>query len=190
MGLSEQDAQIAASVSVAVFQLGCTIGGTAAAGSISNAAQGVRQITDAVKAAAQAAGMTGKEANKEIINAGMKALVEAAKSQSAVGGALLKGVTNASLQLGMQVGQLFASVVGTGGQLAGAITGYESMMAQADTTDLDAALKLLQQMMDETTEELNQLLSQVEELFGKMAGIISSSMETEIEISDNLGNMA
>jgi len=193
MGLSKQDAQIAASVGVAVFQIGVTVGGGFAAGGISNAAQGVTSLSKTVTQEAAAAGTTVKDMAK----AGSKALSDAVKQSAQNGGVMQKfgskafsAMTSAKLQVSLQVGSVVASSISVGSQTASAITGYESAMSQADTTELNATLQKLQQMVDETSEELNELLAQVENLFGRMAGIIDSAMDTEKEIATNMGNMA
>jgi len=67
---------------------------------------------------------------------------------------------------------------------------YEAGMSQADTRDIEAAIKLIEQMIAETQEELEQILEQEQMLLSQMFSIISSEMDAENEIAQNTGAMA
>lgn len=89
--------------------------------------------------------------------------------------------------LALGVGMSGGSAVGQGLSIDAQ---YKAGMTQAETTDIQTALKLIEQMISETQEELEQILEQEQALMSKMFAIINSKMETENEISKNLGNMA
>ncbi len=67
---------------------------------------------------------------------------------------------------------------------------HRSENAKADVTELEKFITMLQQRLDESQEELQILLEQIESGIGKIAELISSSTDTSDEIARNIGQMA
>ena len=67
---------------------------------------------------------------------------------------------------------------------------HRSENAKADVTELEKFITMLQQRLDESQEELQILLQQIEAGIGKIAELIASSTDTSDEIARNLGQMA
>ena len=62
--------------------------------------------------------------------------------------------------------------------------------AKADVTELEKFITMLQQRLDESNEELQILLQQIEAGLSKIAELITSATDTSEEIARNLGAMA
>ena len=67
---------------------------------------------------------------------------------------------------------------------------HRSENAKADVTELEKFITMLQQRLDESQEELQILLQQIEAGIGKIAELISSATDTSDEIAQKLGQMA
>jgi len=67
---------------------------------------------------------------------------------------------------------------------------HRSENAKADTMELEKFITMLQQRLEESQEELQQLLQQIEAGVGMIAELISSSTDTSDQIARNLGQMA
>ncbi len=83
--------------------------------------------------------------------------------------------------------------VGAGALLASGIGTYytkRSDDAKADVMELEKLMAILQQHLDESQEELQILLQQIQAGVGKIAEMLSSATNTSEEISRNLGAMA
>lgn len=159
-------AQIILGVGTLLLSMGTSMGGAATAAKAS--ASSVMAVNKATQAGAQLA-----------TTLSMK--IAAKMTQFASSG------VGKALMIGMNVGMTGGSAVGQGISIK---ANYKAGMTQADTTDLQTALKLIEQIISETQEELELILEQEQALMSKMFTIISSEMETEDEISRNLGSMA
>ena len=163
-GWDRNKAMLAASliinISIMVLQLGCSIGSM------------VSGIAAAGKAAADAAA-TGAKA------AGEAAKISAATLQTA-----------RQVQTGITVANTGVGVVSLG---TSALTTYRSFMAdssKADTTELEKFMTMLQQRLDESQEELQKILEQIQSGIGELAQMIGSATDTSAEIALNIGQMA
>ena len=67
---------------------------------------------------------------------------------------------------------------------------YRSESAKADVTELEKFITTLRQRLDESEEELKQILQQIENGIGVVADMVSSATDTSDEIARNLGHMA
>ena len=170
-GWDRNKAMLAASliinISIMVLQLGCSIGSMVAG------------IAAAGKVAADAAATGAKAAA-----AGAKAAGEATK------------ISAATLQTARQI-QTAITVANTGtGFLSlgtGALTTYRSYKAdssKADTTELEKFMTMLRQRLDESQEELQKILEQIQSGIGELAQMIGSATDTSAEIAQNIGQMA
>ena len=170
-GMSKNDAMLAASLivnlSIMAAQLGCSVGGmvagfSAAASAAANAA------ATATKAAGDAAKTAG-EVSKLSAN-----IVQLAKNMQS-------GVTIANTAVG--AGALASNGVST-------YMTHRSEDAKADTTELEKFMTMLQQRLEESQEELQIILQQIEAGVGKIAELITSATDTSDQIARNIGAMA
>ena len=67
---------------------------------------------------------------------------------------------------------------------------YKSEGAKADTTELAKFITMLQQRLEESQEELQKILEQIQSGIGEIAQMISSATDTSTEIAQNIGQMA
>ena len=163
-GWDRNKAMLAASliinISIMVLQLGCSVGGMVAG------------IAAAGKAAADA-GATGAKV------AGEAAKISAATLQTA-----------RQVQTGITVANTGVGAVSLG---TGALTTYRSFKAdsaKADTTELEKFMTMLRQRLDESQEELQKILEQIQSGIGELAQMIGSATDTSAEIAQNIGQMA
>ena len=163
-GWDRNKAMLAASlivnISIMVLQLGCSVGSMAAG------------IAAAGKAAADAAA-TGAKVAGEATRISAAALQTARQIQTAI--------TIANTGTGIM--SLASNGVST-------YLSYKSESAKADTTELEKFVTMLQQRLDESQEELQKILEQIQSGIGMIAELISSSTETSDAIARNIGQMA
>ena len=80
-----------------------------------------------------------------------------------------------------------ASTVSSG---VGAYQGYKAGMSQADLTETEKFMAIMQQRLDEAEEELQAILEQIQSLVGQIAQLLSSETDTVNEIAMQMGQMA
>jgi len=80
--------------------------------------------------------------------------------------------------------------------LVGGITGgiqaklsYDSSNAGADVKETNRYMAIIQQMLDESEEELQQILDQIQALFNQIVAIIQSKTDTGNAIVENMNQM-
>lgn len=163
-GMSSNDAKLAASLiinlSIMVAQLGCSIGGMVAGFSAA--------ATTAANAAAT----------------GAKIAADAGKA-STISMETARTIQNVLTVVNTAIGA--ASLASNG---VSTYRSFQSQSAQADTTELEKFMTMLQQRLAESQEELQQLLQLVQNGIGIIADMISSATDTSNEISQNIGAMA
>ncbi len=91
---------------------------------------------------------------------------------------------------GLKIGTGVLGAISTVSGGVGAYLGYKSGMSQADLTETEKYLKMIQQQLDEAEEELQQILQQIQSLVGQIAELLSSETNTIDEIASQLGQMA
>ena len=163
-GMSSSDAKLAASLiinlSIMVAQLGCSIGGMVAG------------FSAAASAAANAAAT------------GAKVAADTAKTAT---------TATDTARLIQNIVTIANTAVGAGSLASNGVSTFmthRSENAKADTTELEKFMTMLQQRLDESQEELQILLQQIEAGVGKIAALISSATDTSDEIAQNIGAMA
>ena len=170
-GMSKNDAMLAASLivnlSIMAAQLGCSIGGMVAG--FSAAASAAANATATATKAAGDVAKTGGEVSKLSAN-----IVQLAKNMQS-------GVTIANTAVG--AGALASNGVST-------YMTHRSEDAKADTTELEKFMTMLQQRLEESQEELQIILQQIQAGIGKIAELISSATDTSDQIARNIGAMA
>lgn len=170
-GMSKNDAMLAASLivnlSIMAAQLGCSIGGMVAGFSAAASA-----AANAAATATKAAGDTAKTAGE--VSKLSANIVQLAKNMQS-------GVTIANTAVG--AGALASNGVST-------YMTHRSEDAKADTTELEKFMTMLQQRLEESQEELQIILQQIQAGIGKIAELISSATDTSDQIARNIGAMA
>ena len=170
-GMSKNDAMLAASLivnlSIMAAQLGCSIGGMVAG------------FSAAASAAAEAAATATKVAGDATKTAGEVSKLSANIVQLAQ--KMQGAVTVANTAVG--AGALASNGVST-------YMTHRSEDAKADTTELEKFMTMLQQRLEESQEELQIILQQIEAGIGKIAELITSATDTSDQIARNIGAMA
>ena len=163
-GMSKNDAMLAASLivnlSMLVLQVGCSVGGMVG-GILTAGATAAQTAGTAVNAAAKAA----QTANTASHTAKMVQNIITIANTAVSGGSLLTGGVSTYLT-------------------------NRSDNAKADTTELEKFITMLQQRLEESQEELQMLLQQIEAGIGKIAELISSATDTSDMIAQKMGQMA
>lgn len=92
---------------------------------------------------------------------------------------------------------LFATqIVNVGMGLSGAVTGgvqtglnYKASEASAEVSDVNHYMAVLQQLLEESEEELEQIMNQIQALFSQLVAIIQSKTDTGNIIVENMTQM-
>ena len=85
------------------------------------------------------------------------------------------------------------TAVSAGGLASGGVNSfftYRSDDAKADVMELQKFITMLQQRLDESEEELQLIVDQIQSAIGKIADLISSATDQSAEIANNIGQMA
>ena len=88
---------------------------------------------------------------------------------------------------------LATTIVGASATITGGVGAYQSYkagMSQADVSETEKVIAALKQRLDECEEELQQILSQLQNAVAQVAEMLSSATDTSNEIANNLGAMA
>lgn len=135
------------------------------------AAQIVAQVAVAVAivAASIAAGNIGGAAGA--VSSTVKAVTDVLRPIVAIATGVMGGI----------------SLVSSG---VGAYEGYKSGMSQADVKETEKFLQLIRQKLEESEEELQQILDAIQSLMGQLADLLSSATDTGDEIAQQIGQMA
>ena len=129
-------------------------------------------ITVAIMAASLGAGLAGggAAAVSNAINGSTKAIEQ-----------VRAAVAIASMVVGA------ASTVSGG---VGAYQSYQAGMSEADVKETEKFIAALRQRLDESEEELEQILQQIQNAISQVADLLSSATDTSDEIAQNIGAMA
>ena len=206
-----------AAAAVALAVVACVATGGLAAGPVVGAAVAIGmcvanelgamdKLTEKIADALKDAGMKSEAA--KILASVITAVVMIAASVAAAGGAgaiqsVVKGATKGAtvavtaamtsaktVQSGVQIG---AGVLGAATTVSAGVAGvmnYKSGMLQSETTEMEKFLAVMQQQLEESQEELEWILSQIQDVYTDISAIINSSIDTENEIAAKIGQMA
>ena len=89
--------------------------------------------------------------------------------------------------------QIGTGIIGLGSTISGGVGAYQSFkagMSQADVTETEKFLAVIQQKMEEAEEELEKILQMIQDLVGQIAQLLSSQTDTTAEIAMQMGQMA
>ena len=124
--------------------------------------------------------------------AGFSAAASAAATAASTTGKAVEVASNTAknVQTGISVASTGTSA---GGIAAGGVSTYltkESEEVRDDVTENQKYIKMLQQRLDESSEELQILLQEIQSALSETAGIVDSATDTSSEIANNIGHMA
>ena len=89
--------------------------------------------------------------------------------------------------------QIGTGIIGLGSTISGGVGAYQSFkagMSQADVTETEKFLAVIQQKMEEAEEELEKILQMIQDLVGQIAQLLSSQTDTTNEIAMQMGQRA
>lgn len=155
------------------------------------------KLIDAVAKAFEDSGSSKNDAKLKaalVVNLSIMALGLICSGGSMVGGMVSAGKAVTDV---VKLAQNVMTIVNTGTGLAGLISSgvntafqYEAGMAEAASTEAEKALQAIMQRLQESEEELNDLVEQLEASLGDLAELLNSVTNTSDEIANNIGNMA
>ena len=90
---------------------------------------------------------------------------------------------------GTQIANIAMGLTGAGVGFAQTSYNYDAANAGADVKDVNRYMAILQQMLDESQEELQQILDQLQSLFSQLVAIIQSKTDTGNMIVENMTKM-
>lgn len=137
-----------------------------------------------------------KEAAKLVAQIAVTVAIIAACVASGSIGSIGSNVSNAVRAVMEVVQPILKVATGVMGGIAltsgtvGAVQNYESGKSQADVTETEKYLAIIRQKLEESQDELQQILDAIQNLIGQLADLLSSSSETSEEIVSQIGQMA
>lgn len=193
---------IVACVATGGVAVGAVIGaGIALTAQILNETGVMEKIVGGLSDALQSLGMS-KMAADIVAQVAITAVIIAASVGAGAAGAAGK-VTELTSALGkilqsaaqavapaLQIG---TGIIGLGSTISGGVGAYQSFkagMSQADVTETEKFLAVIQQKMEEAEEELEKILQMIQDLVGQIAQLLSSQTDTTAEIAMQMGQMA
>ena len=113
---------------------------------------------------------------------------------SAVGAAkAVADTVSTTMKTVQNISTIANTAVSAGGLLSGAATSaftYRSEDAKADVSELQKFIAMLQQRLEESEEELQIIIEQIQSAIGGIADLIASATDQSAEIAYNIGQMA
>ena len=193
---------IVACVATGGLAVGAVIGaGIALTAQVLNETGVMEKIVGGLSDALQSLGMS-KMAADIVAQVAVTAVIIAASIGAGAAGAAGK-VTELTSALGkilQHAAQLVApalqistGIIGLGSTVSGGVGAYQSFkagMSQADVTETEKFLAVIQQKMEEAEEELEKILQMIQDLVGQIAQLLSSQTDTTAEIAMQMGQMA
>lgn len=193
---------IVACVATGGVAVGAVIGaGIALTAQILNETGVMEKIVGGLSDALQSLGMS-KMAADIVAQVAITAVIIAASIGAGAAGAAGK-VTELTSALGkiLQTAaqavapalQIGTGIIGLGSTISGGVGAYQSFkagMSQADVTETEKFLAVIQQKMEEAEEELEKILQMIQDLVGQIAQLLSSQTDTTAEIAMQMGQMA
>ncbi len=195
MGMDKDTANMVATIAVAVIGI-----------LVSLAPAGVGALlARGSEAAAKAAAETAEEVIKKVVEEGGEAAGQAAggavgSAGSAGGSAAGKvgeEVVETALQTKMKSVQYYLGIgMGLAGLAGAGISGvtsaksYCSGIAQSELSEIEKFLSIMRQRVDESQEELDLILQQLQGTMSNLIQILNSATDTQMEIAQQMGAMA
>jgi len=133
------------------------------------------------------------DAIAEIIIAAIEiaiAIVCTVCSCGAGGGGALKNISEATakaIKTACAVTGAAFTCAGIGSSVYSTVANYDATMSQADVTEMQGILKKLQTMLDEESEDLQQLIQQLMNSLSAVTDLLASKQDALNEISMNIG---
>ena len=90
----------------------------------------------------------------------------------------------------LKIGTGVMGVIGTFSGAVGIYENYKAGMSQADATETEKYIAIIQQRLDEAQEELEKILDIIQSFVGQIAQLLSSQTDTTAEIASKMGQMA
>lgn len=195
---------VAASVATGGVAIGAVAGAVVAVGMCVLSETGAMdKIAEKLSDALKDAGM-GEQA-AQIVAAMVIAVAMIAISLGAgFGGNAIQGLVKGATQAATTATMAAAKTVQSGAQFAGGVLGVGSTVAggaaavenykagelKAETAEMDKFLAVMRQQLEESQEELEKILGQIQNIYSDIAAIINSAVDTQTEIASQIGQMA
>lgn len=141
------------------------------------------------------AGMS-KEASQILAQAIVTAVIVAAAIASANIGSAASSATGTLrsvldvIQPALKIATAVMGGVSLVSSGVGAYQGYKAGMSQADVTETEKYLTLIRQKLEESQDELQQILEAIQACIGQLADLLASATDTSEEIAQQIGQMA
>jgi hypothetical protein len=196
-------AAVVACVATGGIAVGAVVGaGIALTAQILNETGAMEKIVGAISKGLQSLGMS-KMAADIVAQVAITLVIVAASlgagglGSAATGATQLTSTIGQALQHGAQLIKpaltIATGIIGATSTVSsgvGAYQNYKAGMSQADLTETEKYMAIIQQRLDEAEEELQAILEQIQNLVGQIAQLLSSETDTVDEIAMQMGQMA
>ena len=186
---------VAACVATGGVAIGPCIGAAIAVGTCVLTATGAMdKILEGIAKGLEKLGMS-KEAAQIVAQVAMAVVLIAATLATcgAGAGAAASGTAATiaqSIQKGADVAMKLMGVASIISNGVGAGQNYSASMAQADVTEMAKVLAQLRQQMQESEDELQEILALIQDTFSNLVAILDSATDTQKTIAQQMANMA
>lgn len=189
---------VAACVATGGIAVGAVVGACIAVGAcILNETGAMEKITNALAEGLEKLGMS-KEAAKIFAQVAMAVVIMAASIAccGASAGSAISNTLNEAQQIAQTVQKVanaamrvmgLVSVISNG---VGAGQNYAASMSQADVIETSKILAQLQQQLEESEDELKEILELIQNIFSQLTQILSSETDTQKAIAQQMSQMA
>lgn len=155
----------------------------------------MEKLTDKIAEGLEKLGMS-KDAAKIVAQIAVTvAIVAACIASGNIGG--VAGNVSAAVKAAVDVLRPIVSMVsgvmgglGLVSGVVGAVDNYRSGMSEADVKETEKFIAALRQKLEESEEELQQILEMIQNFIGQLADLLASSTDTSEEIAGQIGQMA
>ena len=189
---------VAACVATGGLAVGPVIGAAIAVGAcILTETGAMEKITNALAEGLEKLGLS-KDAAKIVAQVAMAVVIMAASIAccGASAGSAISNTLNEAQQIAQTVQKVanaamrmmgLVSVISNG---VGAGQNYAASMSQADVTETSKILAQLQQQLEESEDELKEILELIQNIFSQLTQILSSETDTQKAIAQQMSQMA
>ncbi len=198
---------VVASIATGGAAVGAIVGAVVAVGmAVANETGAIEKLTEKLADSLKDAGLSDRAA--QILAAVIIALAAAAISigsgfgATGIANAVAKGAetaakvtmsaTQAAAQVAKTVTQLVMGAMGLatlGAGVGATVQGYKAGIAQSELTEMQKFLAIISQRLEESEEELQEILNQIQNSIAGIIEILTSETDTQKEIAQQMGAM-
>lgn len=96
-------------------------------------------------------------------------------------------LTATAVKMGLEGAMLGMGLIAGGAGVGASLDQYNAALAKADVSEMDKFLAIMRQRLEESQEELEQIIRQIQETLSAIVEILDSATDVESEIANQMG---